>query len=78
MKTVEIIPSGWPCALRDCPPGLFIFGQSLGFKSEYVGNDGRIDAFCVESGEIFWGGTSDNESRGKLIVQPAITQENER
>lgn len=68
--------------LAACPPGLFWFNGSLGFKSEYgamepvgsnfktfkVGN--RADAYCADSGEYFWGGASTHEDRSKLLVYP--------
>ena len=43
-------------ALEDCPIGLFIsrYG-SLCLKTEYGDNNGRIDAYIVSSGEMFWG-----------------------
>jgi hypothetical protein len=58
------------CTLADCPPGLFWFGDCLGFKSEYGDNYGNSEAFCVESGEYFWGGTTDKTAREKLTVTP--------
>lgn len=69
--------------LAECPPGLFLFEGSLCFKSEYgamepadttngkfwkVGN--RADAYCADSGEYFWGGTSNHDDRAKLLVYP--------
>lgn len=62
-------------SLNDCPPGLFWFGQTLGFKSEYttvLENPRRYqcDAYVVESGEYFWGGAKGSEERGKLLVRP--------
>ena len=68
--------------LAECPPGLFFWNGSLGFKSEYgamepvgsnfkafkVGN--RADAYCVESGEFFWGGTSNHDDRARVLVYP--------
>jgi hypothetical protein len=78
MKQVLIEPDGWPTTLAECPPGPFMFNDSLCFKSEYR-TDGKIEAFC-ESGEFFWGGTSANEDRNRLMVQPVkvvITQESE-
>lgn len=71
-----------PCRLDECPPGLFMFGDMLGFRSEYSTQvrktvaenpDGPIyqpDAYVVESGEYFWGGASDTATRSALIVQP--------
>jgi hypothetical protein len=53
-------------ALRDCPPGLFLFNGKLGFKTEY----GELDAYCAETGEAFWGGKTRNEDRAQLLVQP--------
>ncbi|CAA2142788.1 hypothetical protein [Hyphomicrobium sp. ghe19] len=65
-------------SLDDCPTGLFWFGETLGFKSEYsrpkaegdliVG--AQCDAYVVGSGEYFWGGTSDWRARAKLMVTP--------
>jgi len=75
--------------LAECPPGLFEFGGSLGFKTEYgmtlVDENGANmpgdqvrwkvtswpDAYCLESGEVFWGGTKTHEERAKLLVRPA-------
>ena len=69
--------------LAECPPGLFLWNGTLGFKSEYgamepddatngkhwkVGN--RADAYCADSGEYFWGGTSTHDDRAKVLVYP--------
>ena len=35
----HLAPAGEPVALMDCPPGLFMFGGTVGFKSEYGGDD---------------------------------------
>lgn len=62
--------------LGECPPGLFLFDGTLGFKSEYktesLSRPGfwQSDAYCVESGEYFWGGTSDPREREALEVAP--------
>ena len=41
--------------LADCPVGLFLTDAGmLCLKTEY-GNEGRIDAYIVDSGEMFWG-----------------------
>ena len=63
------------CTLDDCPPGLFWFGDTLGFKSEYtttLENPRRYqcDAYVVASGEYFRGGARDTAERATLIVQP--------
>jgi len=61
-------------ALGECPPGLFLFNGALGFKSEYKTESmtpsgvWQSDAYCVESGEYFWGGVSDPEERERLPV----------
>ena len=68
MKRLIIEPNGWPCFLEECPPGFFMFQDSLCFKSEY-----GDEQFC-ESGEMFWGGTKTKEERAKLIVQPCINK----
>jgi hypothetical protein len=42
--------------LAECPIGLFISeGGELCLKTEYGSNEGRIDAYTVSSGEMFWG-----------------------
>lgn len=67
--------------LRECPPGLFLFDADghtgcLGFKSEYMTESQsspgvwQSDAYVVESGEYFWGGTSDPRAREALKVTP--------
>lgn len=62
--------------LGECPPGLFMFDGTLSFKSEYktesMSQPGfwQSDAYVVESGEYFWGGTSDPREREALKVTP--------
>ena len=54
--------------LNDLEPGsLFIYGECIGFKSQYF-TDGRIDAFILGSGELFIGGEPDEEKRRALRV----------
>lgn len=65
-----------PVTLRDCPPGLFSFNGTLGFKSEYLTESKshpgawQSDAYCVSTGEYFWGGTTNPSEREKLLVEP--------
>lgn len=66
------------CSLNECPPGLFMFNDTLGFKSEYtttLENPRRYqcDAYVVESGEYFHGGARDTQERGALMVRPIRT-----
>lgn len=65
--------------LADCPPGPFLFEGALGFKTEYramVLDMGRLvtsrwpDAYCMATGEAFWGGTTKHRDRAKLLVMP--------
>lgn len=69
--------------LAECPPGLFLFNGTLGFKTEYgaiLGKDhgGTVDfymthwpdAYVAASGEYFWGGASTHEARAALRVIP--------
>ena len=67
MKTLTVEPKGWPLRYYDCPPGLFIYVDTLCFRPEY-----DDDSFVVESGEAFWGGVPSKEARAELIVQPCI------
>jgi hypothetical protein len=52
-----ITPVGWPCPLREAPPGPFVTRENpelLCFKSEYHHDDGRVMAFN-SAGEFFCG-----------------------
>jgi hypothetical protein len=52
MKYPRIKPAGWPCELRECPPGHFMLGNQLGFKSEYYHKDQITPQIFCESGEF--------------------------
>ena len=69
LKQITIEPKGWPCKLKECEPGLFLYNNTLGFKSSYREVSGTHELFLA-SGESFWGGTSRLEERDELIVQP--------
>lgn len=63
------------CSLRECPPGLFLFNGTLGFKSEYRTTNkdtgfAKTDAYVVLSGEYFWGNADSEIDREKLTVTP--------
>lgn len=58
------------CRLDQCPPGLFLAGDCLGFKSEYRTTSGRTEAFVVASGESFSGGAASSDDREGLMVTP--------
>ncbi len=58
------------CRLDECPPGLFLAGDCLGFKSEYRNEKGTCEAYVVASGEFFWGGAKSAEDREALLVTP--------
>lgn len=68
---VTVEQCGEPCRLDECPPGPFLFNGSLGFRSEYWSDDDhKPDAYCMDSGEYFWGGADNATKRAALIVQP--------
>ena len=54
--------------LAQCPPGLFWAGKTLGFKSEYGNNEGRIDAFIISSGEFLWGPAPQTIARQRMML----------
>jgi len=58
------------CRLDQCPPGLFLAGGCLGFKSEYRTAEGWTEAFVVSSGESFSGGAASAKDREALLVTP--------
>ncbi len=69
----RIVAVGPAVRLSDCPTGLFKFGGTFGFKTEYHENfDSGIscDAYCYPTGEYFWGGVSYHDARSKLLVIP--------
>ena len=58
--------------LAECPIGLFMAESGeLCLKTEYANNDGRIDAYIVSSGEMFWGAAPQTiDSQRAQIVTP--------
>lgn len=55
--------------LWELPAGsLFLYNNTFGFKSEYHTDSGTIEAFCLGSGELFWGGTTNKDDQGNLVV----------
>jgi len=71
---IIIKDAGDECTIEECPPGLFMFEGTLCFKSEY----NKSGVFCADTGEYFWGGTSNRDELNKLIVQPmAVIPEGE-
>jgi len=86
MKRVTLVPHGWPCSLDDCPPGPFTVpgsepGTYMGFRSSYldtVSTEGRtqrrVQAYTLTTGEAWWGGTTNHEDRGAMLVQPLAVE----
>jgi hypothetical protein len=73
MKQLILNPRWWECTLLECPPGHFVFKDTLCFKSEYRNAGGEIEAFN-EAGEYFWGGAKNITDRENLIVQPVLPE----
>ena len=71
---VKLEPREYLIPLDHCPVGLFLFRDTLAVMTEYSttasGHVRQRDAYIVESGEYFWGGTSDPSARAKLLVKP--------
>lgn len=55
--------------LIDAPVGLFLHGDILGLKTEYIAHWG-VEAYVVASGETFWAGAKTAEERNNLLVTP--------
>ena len=54
MKRLILKPADFPLQYKECPPGLFLWGESVGLKTEY-GQDGFCDTgetFCRPEFEI--------------------------
>ena len=73
MKRLELKPDGFPCKLSECPPGLFLCGENVGLKTEYLSEKGDPEAYC-DSGECFWGDANKGGSAKDTIVQPLIAE----
>lgn len=58
-----------PMPLYMAPVGLFDFEGILCVKTEYS-QARRPDAYILESGEYFWGGTDDPHEAAMLMVMP--------
>ncbi len=68
---MKIIPQNYKCKLSNCPVGLFLSATgTLCVMTEYMTETNKRDAYIVESGEYFWGGTGDTTSRANLLVTP--------
>lgn len=64
-RHLVLIPDGWPVTFADLRPGLFVYDDNVGLKSEY-----GADAYC-ETGEMWWGPQPQTtESRSATLVQP--------
>ena len=68
----RLIPFGEKVTLYDLPFGaMFAFGDDcIAVKSEYSCNNGLIEAFIINSGELFWGGAKTAKEQNELMVQP--------
>jgi hypothetical protein len=64
--------AGVEVTLAECPVGLFRDARTgtLALKTEYGNNDGRIDAYIVESGEFYWGAQPQTiaSQRAQMVV----------
>lgn len=70
-------------ALKDAPVGLFLFGETLCLKTEYLTDNkgagiAQTDAYVVASGEYFWGGVSNPIARENLMVTPVVDTRHEQ
>ncbi|MCW4115649.1 hypothetical protein NPA31_011810 [Aurantimonas sp. MSK8Z-1] len=69
----RLVPSGQVMTLAECPVGMFLAGSTLALKTEYGSNEGRIDAYIVDSGEFFWGAAPQTiASQRATLVQPLV------
>ena len=73
----QLIPDGKKVTLEELLPGtIFAFGDDcIAVKSEYSCNNGLIEAFIIDSGELFWGGAKTAKEQNELMVQPLAIDE---
>ena len=78
MKRLVLVPDGWPCKLRECPPGLFVTDmETVCVKSQYPrveilasgGSAYWTEAYIADNGDAF-GGCQDAKLREEIQVQP--------
>ena len=56
--------------LSELEPGeLFRYKDCIALKTEYRTDAGAIESFIVQSGEMFWGGTSKPEDQVNLEIE---------
>ena len=56
--------------LGELQPGkLFMYNETLALKSEYMTDNGAIEAFIIGSGEMFWGGAKTPNEQAELEVR---------
>lgn len=68
---MRLIPDGEKVRLCDMEPGLFLFDDDcLALKTEYITDSGRIEAYIVDTGELFHGGAKTAPEQWSLMVQP--------
>jgi hypothetical protein len=88
MKRLVLEPDGWPRTLRECPPGLFVHDDEVGFKTEYGAMEavgptnvpgpevrwtvGNHADAYCDTGEFFCAG--DKEKRDQIVVQPVVAR----
>lgn len=54
MKRLVLEPEGWPCTLRECRPGFFVFdGTELCLKTEYGAME-TVGPVNVPGSEVRW------------------------
>lgn len=81
MKQLILVPEGWPCTLRECPPGNFVLNDQLCFKTEY-GAFKSVGDTKVPGDQIKWTVTHDVDAYNSAgehmgvkedeMVQPVI------
>lgn len=76
LKHVSYDPSE-RVSLANCPVGLFVSGAGeLCLKTEYGNNAGRVDAYVVSSGEMFWGEHPQTiANQQNQLVMPATVED---
>lgn len=71
----RMIPNGKQVTLRELLPGTMFYYDGnaydcIAVKSEYACKNGLIEAYIIDSGELFWGGAKTVAEQHELMVQP--------
>lgn len=78
LNSFELVPIGEPKSLRFLYPGtIFLYNNILALKTEYLTDEGCIEAYILNTGELFWGHAKTIDELYNIVVQPMMLRKKE-